>query len=109
MQIAMDKINALGKRITLRKDDKEIGSLYLYILLNDMHARPFGFIEDVFIKESERGKGLGSQLVEKAVSEARRVGCYKVIMTSRYSSEQVHKLYEKLGFSDHGKEFRLDL
>jgi len=109
MQIDQERINTLGKRITARAADHEVGRLYLYVLLNDLHAGPFALIEDVFIREEHRGKGLAKQLVKAAVEEARRLGCYKVVMTSRYSKPEVHEIYGKLGFVEHGKEFRMDL
>lgn len=73
-----------------------------------MHELPFGFMEDVFIDESQRGQGLGSKLVEIVIEGARKRGCYKLICTSRYVKPKVHELYERLGFRDHGKEFRMD-
>ena len=60
-------------------------------------------------KCGNRGKGIGSSLVSGVISHAKKQGCYKIICTSRYKNTEVHKLYEKLGFKDHGKEFRIDL
>jgi hypothetical protein len=36
-------------------------------------------------------------------------GCYMLIATSRHSRPKVHDLYRRLGFEDHGIEFRMDL
>ncbi len=54
-------------------------------------------------------KVLGSKLVEKVIEIAKESSCYKLIATSRISRPKVHKLYQRLGFSQHGVEFRLDL
>ena len=86
-----------------------LGSAYLYIMFNDLHKEPFGFLENVFVEEEHRGKGIGSELVNTAISEAKKQNCYKIICTSRYESSKVHSLYEKLGFKDYGKEFRMNL
>ncbi len=88
---------------------KTVGRLYLYILKNDLHKEPFGFLEDVFVDEESRKQGVGSQLVQKGIKEAKKQGCYKLIGNSRASSEKVHLFYEKLGFKKHGYEFRIDM
>jgi len=97
-----------GIRFALERDGREIARAFLYILHNDLHDRPFGLLEDVFVDESYRGGGLGSLIVSAVIDEARDRGCYKLIATSRYSRPRVHVLYQRLGFRDHGKEFRMD-
>lgn len=75
---------------------------------NDLHQEPFGLMEDVYVDESQRGEGLGTQLVNEIVAAAKEEGCYKLIATSRDSRPNVHELYRHLGFLDHGREFRID-
>src|SRR5258708_7306295 len=107
MEISSAKENkSYGIKITATENSVVLGSAYLYIMFNDLHKEPFGFIENVFVKEENRGKGIGSKLMEAVVTEAGRQNCYKIICTSRYENQKVHALYEKLGFKDHGKEFR---
>ncbi len=108
----MDKkkttLSAEGVKITVTDAGKELGRATLYLMKNDLHDQPFGLLEDVFIDEATRGQGLGSELVQDIIAEAKDRGCYKIIATSRYARSKVHELYEKLGFTDHGKEFRID-
>ena len=47
-------------------------------------------------------------LVKCVVAEAKRRRCYKLIATSRHARNRVHALYNRLGFKDHGREFRID-
>jgi GNAT superfamily N-acetyltransferase len=109
MRIQDQEINVKGIKFYVMEGDKEVGRTYLYILKNDLHDQPFGFMEDVFVDETQRGKGIGSELVKKVIEEARNKGCYKLICTSRYSNEKVHELYKRFGFKDHGMEFRMNL
>lgn len=90
------------------KYNKEIGRAYLYIMRNDLHEKPFGFMEDVEIAETHRGKGIGSQLVKELIGTAKNISCYKLIAGSRHNRPKVHQLYERLGFRNHGVEFRID-
>lgn len=85
-----------------------VGRAFLYILYNDLHEEPFGFLEDVFVDSEYRGQGIGTALVEAVIEEAKKEKCYKLICASRYERKEVHEWYEKMGFQDHGKEFRLD-
>ncbi|MBI4049400.1 MAG: GNAT family N-acetyltransferase [Candidatus Doudnabacteria bacterium] len=96
-------------KITAHEDDKQVGRLYLYMLKNDLHKEPFGFLEDVFVAEEYRKQGIGTELVKTAIEEAKRQGCYKLICTSREASEKIHAFYKRLGFKKWGFEFRMDL
>lgn len=88
---------------------KKLGGLFLYIMHNDLHAEPFGLMEDVHVAEFARGRGVGTELVREVIKIAMDRGCYKLVATSRHSRPRVHKLYRDLGFTKHGVEFRIDL
>lgn len=89
------------------EDGIAVGRAFLYILQNELHPEPFGFLEGVFVEENFRGKGIGTALVKEIIDEAKKQGCYKLICTSRHENGSVHKLYERLGFKNHGIEFRI--
>ncbi len=108
MAVNKKRVLADGIKLYIEENNTEIGRAYLYILRNDLHEKPFGIMEDVFIDEKCRGLGIGSQLVNALISEAKAQDCYKLICTSRHEKPKVHKLYEKLGFKNHGLEFRID-
>lgn len=108
MDVTRDNLAAQGIRFSVQRDGTEVARAYLYLMSNDLHDEPFGLMEDVFVDESQRGEGLGTNLVQEIVAAAREYGCYKLIATSRDSRPSVHELYRHLGFSDHGREFRID-
>jgi len=110
MQINREtKKDCYAIKITATEDDKEIGRAWLYVLHNDLHREPFGLLEDVFVEENQRGRGIGTKLVRMIVRESKKIGCYKLIATSRNSRPKTHIWYEKLGFKKYGAEFRMDL
>ena len=108
MSTTRKKVAAEGIRFSISADGVEVARAYLYLMRNDLHDEPFGLMEDVFVDESQRGSGLGTRLVQEVVAAAKENKCYKLIATSRNSRPKVHELYRRLGFSDHGREFRID-
>ncbi len=105
-----DIIKADGIRFSVSDDGKEVGRAYLYPLKNDLHSRPFGLLEDVYVDEKYRGKGVASQLLEAVTQKAKALNCYKLIATSRNDGtrQAVHDWYLRLGFADYGTEFRIN-
>lgn len=58
-----------------------------------------GYIDDLVVDESARGKGVGRSLMEKAITFAKEEGVYALYLTSRPSRETANRLYLKLGFA----------
>ena len=58
-------------------------------------TRKSGVIEDVVVKENQRGKGIGKLLVKNLIEKAKQNNCDKIILSS---SEKNLKFYQKLGF-----------
>ena len=102
------EIDARGIRFSEDVDGLEVGRAHLYIMHNELHKRPFGLMEDVYVNPDCQGQGIGSRLVNELIATAEREGCYKLIATSRHERDRVHSLYIKLGFSDRGTEFRMN-
>ncbi len=108
MLIKAQEITAAGVKITLTEKGQPVGRAFLYLLRNELHTRPFGFMEDVFVEELFRGQGYGEKLAKEVIAEAKKRNCYKLICTSRFSNDKAHQLYAKLGFKEQGNEFRMD-
>ena len=109
MNIREKVVKTKGIKIFVEKDGKEIGRCFIYLIKNDLHKKPYALLEDVFVDENFRGKGIGKKLINMAIKKARIFGCYKLIATSRFERKDVHKLYEKQKFKKFGFEFRIDL
>ena len=108
MEIKENEIQSKAIKVEIIEDEKVVGRAFLYLIHNDLHDEPYGFMEDVYVDESFRGQGYGKILVNKIIDLARDNSCYKLIATSRHERGQVHELYKKLGFVEYGVEFRYD-
>ena len=88
---------------------QKIAWAYLYLIFQDRHKEPYGLMENVYVEEAWRDRGLGSMLVRRLIREARKRGCYKLIGTSKIENTGAHRFYKKFGFQKIGYEFRIDL
>jgi ribosomal protein S18 acetylase RimI-like enzyme len=77
-----------------------VGCLQLCILpgLSSQGASR-GLIEDVRIASLRRSRGIGEQLVQWAVAEARANGCKLVELLTHHSRVDAQRFYERLGFA----------
>jgi len=64
-------------------------------------------IEAVRVRATERGTGLGSQLITWAVDQARERGCILVQLTTDTARTDAHRFYEQLGFTASHLGFKL--
>jgi len=108
METKIEEISGEGFKFLILEKNKEVARARLYVLENDLHPEPFGFIEDVYVKENSQGKGYGTKIMNLLIEKAKECKCYKLICTSRFSRSNVHGFYEKLGFKKYGNEFRMD-
>jgi len=56
------------------------------------------WIEDVYVRDSARGNGLGRALTELAFERARERGCVRIQLDVNIANEPAHALYTSLGF-----------
>jgi GNAT superfamily N-acetyltransferase len=103
------ELSAKGLRLVIKENNQEIGRIRIYFIENDLHDYPYALIEDLFVDENHREKGLGTKLMLAAIEEAKIANCGWIIANSRYEREYAHKFYLKLGFKDYGKEFKMNL
>ena len=57
-----------------------------------------GWIEDVVVDGSQRGMGIGRQLVQCLVEQAKKLGCTDLLLFTGHSRKPAIALYESLGF-----------
>ncbi|MHA4813756.1 N-acetyltransferase family protein [Streptomyces aculeolatus] len=81
------------------RDGTVVGTLQLTVIPGlSRRGMTRALIEAVRVHRDERGSGLGTQLIEWAVEEARRQGCAVVQLTSDATRTDAHRFYERLGF-----------
>lgn len=95
--------------VCVKEDGELMGYVNLVFVHNPVKCKDYGLIEGLYVNKKYRRKKIATKLLEELMYKAAEFGCYKVIATSRFEREYVHKLYEKYGMKKWGYEFRLDL
>ena len=85
-------------------DNKQIGGM----LTIATYKTPSGikvWIEDVVVDESQRGLGIGKELMLYAINYSKLLGAKDIRLTSRPSRIAANELYLKLGFKKYETNF----
>lgn len=90
--------------------DKVIGNLQITFTqylsyMGSMRAT----IENVRVIEDRRNKGIGTQLMNYAISLAKEKGCNIVQLTSNKVRKDAHRFYKRLGFESSHEGMKLKL
>lgn len=87
-----------------------VGTFALLVMDNLAHGgAPSAILEDVCVDEPLRGRGVGRAMMTFAMALARRLGCYKLVLSSNKARADAHRFYRSLGFVEHGLSFHVDL
>ncbi|WGR95275.1 GNAT family N-acetyltransferase [Bradyrhizobium sp. ISRA443] len=81
-------------------DGTVIGCLQLAVLPGvSSQGGSRGLLEDVRVAKHCRSRGIGEQLVQWAVAEARAKGCMLVELLTQHTRVDAQRFYERLGFA----------
>lgn len=96
--------------VTAVRGGRIVGTLQLTVIPGlSRRGATRSVVEAVRVHADERGSGLGTQLIQWAIDESRRLGCALVQLTSDASRTDAHRFYERLGFSASHVGFKLPL
>ena len=85
--------------IVAERNGEVVGTLHLMFLPSlSFQGGLRAQVESVRVDESQRGQGLGSELMKWTIERARARGAHVVQLTTHRSREEAHRFYERLGF-----------
>jgi GNAT superfamily N-acetyltransferase len=100
----------VGSILVARRQDKIVGMVNLLYTVSTALGERVALLEDMVVAVSERGGGIGSQLIERAIDIAKLNGCRRITLLTDSANQPAQRFYAKHGFKASAMiPLRLDL
>ncbi|MEM3550668.1 MAG: GNAT family N-acetyltransferase [Candidatus Bathyarchaeia archaeon] len=93
--------------LVARIDGLVVGVLHQHFYLDILHGSLMSHIYFMLVEKDHRNKGVGSQLLMKAIENAKKRGVNEIHVDTIF--EQAAKFYRKHGFKDDGTYLEINL
>ena len=86
--------------LTAKEDNLVVGSVMGVICLDLVgKCKPFMVIENVVVKSTWRGRGIGAMLMEEIEKIGRKENCYYTMLVSGGNRKDAHQFYKAIGYN----------
>jgi GNAT superfamily N-acetyltransferase len=92
----------VGLILVARKDEQDeqiVGMVNLLFTFSTALGERVALLEDLIVLPNQRGSGVGSELLEKAIKTARLHDCHRITLLTDSTNEFAQQFYQKNGFS----------
>ncbi len=101
-----DRLSNEESIVFIAYDDSEaIGFVQLYPSFSSVSMKQTWVLNDLYVKETGRGKGFGEALIRKAIAFAKEDGAKGVLLETGKDNVTAQRLYEKIGFVQEKSHF----
>ncbi len=88
----------IGIVLVARADKKILAMVNLLFTESTALGSKVAILEDMVVLAESRGKGIGSQLVDFAICEAKKAGCKRITLLTDIENTKAQSFYQKKGF-----------
>lgn len=91
-------------------DEMMVGTFSLLICDSFSHGgKRFAIVENVVVHPNFHRRGIGKEMMRKAIEIAGLNNCYKLMLSSNEKRKEAHAFYEALGFQKHGVSYQTEV
>ena len=91
---------AIGQILLARADDGSVlGMVSLLLSISTALGARVALLEDMVVSPQARNSGLGSQLLQAAIVQARTLGCRRITLLTDLDNLAAQRFYARHGFS----------
>lgn len=87
-----------GCILLLRDGNSILGMVNLLYTVSTACGGKVAILEDMIVHPSQRGNGLGSQLLQAAIAHARRESCLRITLLTDHANNSAKRFYQRHGF-----------
>lgn len=88
----------IGIILLARTDNKIVGMVNILYTVSTALGGRVAILEDMVVLPENRGMGIGSKLLNAAITTARDSGCQRITLLTDSNNEIAHAFYQKQGF-----------
>ena len=88
----------IGIILVARDDEKILGMISLLFTESTALGAKVAILEDMVVLSKSRGEGIGSKLIDFAISEAKKEGCKRITLLTDIENTKAQSFYQKKGF-----------
>lgn len=94
-------IDEPNSHILLARLEKDIVGLVNFTIRKTiLHNAPSGLIDELVVAKTNRGRGIGRQLIAAAIKKCRELDCCEIEVSTEKTNEKARAFYKKCGFDE---------
>jgi GNAT superfamily N-acetyltransferase len=86
-----------------------IGFTQLYPSFSSVSMKPIWILNDLFVRETDRNKGVAKLLMNTAADFARETAAIRIVLSTQISNTLAQALYESLGYTNNEEFYQYQL
>lgn len=89
----------VGLILVARQKNQIVGMVNLLFTVSTALGQRVALLEDLVIAPTQRGNGIGSQLLKQTIETAKLHDCHRITLLTDLANESAQRFYRKHGFS----------
>lgn len=95
----------LGRSWLILSDAEIVGYIILTFVFSFEYGGNLAFVDELYLSESARGKGIGKSSITFVQEEAQKIGLKMLYLEVEQHNSAAQKLYLSAGFTPHNRKF----